>query len=348
MDQPNGRLRRLAPAIGLFCLAPLVAEFLMGNLTLKYLIVFPLMALLYGGGALLIREYARRTGRGWPTIIGLALAYGMLEETFVTQTLFNPDWADFRILDYGHVSALGMGVPWTLFMVGVHTVWSISVPIALAETLARDRATTPWLGSVGFGVVAGLFALTIAGDSILTATRAGVASATQLVVAAVVVVLIAAVALRLPGPGRPRPAVATTDRAPSPWLAGAFAAVAGAGFVLVYAFDPAGLSPWLARLHVPAWLNALANLALFAIAIAVVTRWSRKPGWSLAHVLALAGGALLTYAWHSFPWRTLDGAGLAMDLVSNAIFTAGAIVLLVIAARRVSQPAQPHSLTSTH
>jgi hypothetical protein len=342
MDQPNGRLRRLAPVIGLFFLAPLVAEYLMGNVTLTYLVVLPLMALLYGSGALLIREYARRTGRGWPTILGLALAYGMLEETFVTQTLFNQNWAGFRILDYGYVSALGLGLPWTLFMVGVHTVWSISVPIALAETLARERRMTPWLGNVGFGVTAVLFALTIVGDSILTATRDGVASATQLAVAAVIVAVLVMIALRLPRPGRLQP---PPGRAPSPWLAGGFAAAAGAVFVLLYAIDPTGLSPWLEALRIPAGLNVVANLVLFAITIAVVTRWSRRPGWSQAHVLALAGGALLTYAWHSFPWRSLDNAGLALDLGSNAAFTAGAIALLVVAARRVRQPS---TLTSTH
>ncbi|GAB3418770.1 hypothetical protein [Flindersiella endophytica] len=342
MDRSNGRLRRLAPPVGLVLLAPLVAEFLMGNITLTYLIALPLIALLYGGGALLIREYARRTGRGWPTMLGLALAYGMLEETFVTQTLFNQNWAGFRILDYGYVSGLGLGLPWTLFMVGVHTVWSISVPIALAETIARERRTTPWLGKVGFGVTAVLFTLTIVGDSILTATREGVASVTQLVVAAVIVAVIATIALRLPRPGRLQPAA---GRVPSPWLACGFAAAAGAAFVLLYAADPTGLSPWLAALRIPAWVNVVANLALFAITITVVTRWSRRPDWSQAHILALAGGALLTYAWHSFPWRSLDDAGLVLDLASNTVFTAGAIALLAYAARRVSEP---HSLTPTH
>jgi hypothetical protein len=342
MDQPEGRLRRLAPAIGLFFLAPLVAEYLMGNLTLKWLVVLPFTAVLYGGGALLIREFVRRTGRGWPTMIGLALAYGMIEEAFVTQTLFDQDWVGFRILDYGYLPVLGIGLPWTLFMVGVHTVWSISVPIALAETLAGSRATTPWLGNVGLGVTATLYGLLVVGASIRIAATAGVAGAPQLVVAGVVIVAIVAVALRLP---RPRPTDQAAPAAPLPWLAGAFAAVAGALFVLLYAVDPTGLSPWFEALRVPAWLNVVANLALFATTIAVVSRWSRRSGWSQAHQLALAGGALLTYAWHSFPWRSLDDTGLSLDLASNTVFTAGALVLLVVAARRVSRPS---SLTQTH
>jgi hypothetical protein len=35
-------------------------------------------------GALLIREVARRTGCGWPTIVVLALAFGVLEEGLLT------------------------------------------------------------------------------------------------------------------------------------------------------------------------------------------------------------------------------------------------------------------------
>ncbi|MFC7585460.1 hypothetical protein ACFQYP_18275 [Nonomuraea antimicrobica] len=39
----------------------------------------------------------------------------------------------------------------------MHTIWSISVPIAIVESLAGPRRTTPWLGKVGLGVTAALF-----------------------------------------------------------------------------------------------------------------------------------------------------------------------------------------------
>ena len=57
--KPQGLMRRIAPAVGLFFLAPLVAEFLLGNLPIKLLSALIVLAPLYGGGALLIRE--------WPT-----------------------------------------------------------------------------------------------------------------------------------------------------------------------------------------------------------------------------------------------------------------------------------------
>jgi hypothetical protein len=68
-----GPARRVAPAAGLFLLAPLVGEYL-GNVSITEIGALPVLALLYGSGAILVREVARRTGRGWPTMLVLGLA----------------------------------------------------------------------------------------------------------------------------------------------------------------------------------------------------------------------------------------------------------------------------------
>ena len=47
---------------------------------------------LYGAGALLVRESARRLGRGWPTIALFAAAYALIEEGPVDQMIFNPGY----------------------------------------------------------------------------------------------------------------------------------------------------------------------------------------------------------------------------------------------------------------
>ncbi len=99
--------RRFWPAIGLFFLSPLVAEFLLGNLPITALFAVIGLAPLYGGGAVLIREFVRRRGWGYPSILVLALAYGVLEEGVTTQSLFNPNYADLRLLDPGHIGFLG-------------------------------------------------------------------------------------------------------------------------------------------------------------------------------------------------------------------------------------------------
>src|SRR5688572_16120751 len=83
--------RRKAPAIVLFFMSPFIAEYLLGNLSAGALMPLLFIAPLYGGGALIVREVARRCGLGWPGILLLALAYGLFEEGLSLQTLFNPD-----------------------------------------------------------------------------------------------------------------------------------------------------------------------------------------------------------------------------------------------------------------
>jgi hypothetical protein len=89
-DHPRARTARPAfLAVGLFLLAPLVAEYLLGNLPITAAGSLVVLAPLYGGGALLIREVARRLGRGWPTLLVWGVAYALLEEGIVTMSLFN-------------------------------------------------------------------------------------------------------------------------------------------------------------------------------------------------------------------------------------------------------------------
>lgn len=70
--------------MGLFFLAPLVGEFLLGNLPITWLWALLSLAPLYGGGARLIRETARRLRLGWPGMVLLGLVYAVVEEAFVT------------------------------------------------------------------------------------------------------------------------------------------------------------------------------------------------------------------------------------------------------------------------
>jgi hypothetical protein len=52
-------------AAGLFVLSPLVAEFLLGNIAIDAWYALPIIAPLYGGGAVVVRETARRLRGGW-------------------------------------------------------------------------------------------------------------------------------------------------------------------------------------------------------------------------------------------------------------------------------------------
>src|SRR5580700_10390398 len=154
-------MKRLLPAIGLFFVAPLVAEFLLGDLPIDMLGALVVLAPMYGGGALVIREIVRRRGGGWLNIFALGLAYAIFEEAFTTQTLFNPNYLhlNLHLLEPAYIPALGIGVWWTMHVLTLHTVWSIAVSVALAEALVPDRAVKPWLGGGGLAITAALFLL---------------------------------------------------------------------------------------------------------------------------------------------------------------------------------------------
>jgi hypothetical protein len=315
----NSGLRRVSPAIGLYFVAPLVAEYLLGDLPLKLLGVLAILAPLYGGGALLIREVVRRTGRGWPSIFVLAFAYAVFEEAFTTQTLFNPNYLNLNLhlLQPAYIPALGIGIWWTVFVLTLHTVWSISVSIALVEALVPDRATTPWLRGTGLTVTSILFTLAaIATTAQQIKTSHFVASTAQFCVSAVVCVASIVAAFLLPARSAPR----MPGSAPSPWFIGAAALLAGSIFLIV---PPT----W-------AWAAVAIYLLMDLTMIAAISALSHREGWNGLHRLALAGGAALAYAWHAFVQHPAVGDAGRSTRIGNIIFAAALIGLLVVAARR--------------
>ena len=198
---------RLKPALALILLAPLIAEYLLGSLSFNQLPLFPIMVLIYGAGALLVREVTRRSGRGWPTILALGLAYGIIEEGLATQSLFNPHYLGLRLLDYGFIPALGLGGPWTVYVVILHVAWSIAVPIALVESLFPSQRTSPWLGKIGLTVTGVVYVLGVTVVGFGTWTKEHfTASRPQLAITALVAVLAIAGAFVLFKPGRAAPA----------------------------------------------------------------------------------------------------------------------------------------------
>ncbi len=70
-------MRRFLPVFVLVLMAPVIAELLVGSTPVNQPIVFLVEVLIYGPGALLIRELVRRSGRGWDSILLLGMAYGL-------------------------------------------------------------------------------------------------------------------------------------------------------------------------------------------------------------------------------------------------------------------------------
>jgi hypothetical protein len=311
--------RKISAVITLFFVTPLVAEYLLGDLPLKLLAALIVLAPAYGGGAVLIRETARRTGRGWPTMLMLGAAYTLIGEGLVTQSLFNHDYLKMHmhLLDHAYIPALGIGGWWTLFMFNLHTFWSMGVSIALVEALFPAEAEAPWLGRVGDSVVAVVFVLgTAANFGIGFKQNQFVASNAQLLSAAVLSVLLIVSAFLIPA----RRSRMAGGMVPSPWITGAVAFVLGMG---VMNTPP----KW-------GWAAVGALLAVDAVFLVLVTFLSRQTGWSAPHALSLAAGGALGYGIHAFTQRPLVG-GLLWMRISNTVFLAAAVWLIWLGARRV-------------
>lgn len=312
-------MKRIWPGIALFFIAPLVAEFLLGDLPIDMLVSLSILAPLYGGGALLIREVVRRTGGGWPSIVVLGSAYALFEEAFTTQTLFNPNYLhlNLHLLQPAYIAPLGIGVWWTMHVLTLHTVWSISVSIALAESLVPERATTPWLGRAGLAVTVVLFLLGAAASTAITLKfDPFVASKSQFAIAALFCAIPVVVSFRLPR----RATWHTAGSAPRAWLPAIAALLSGSIFLLVP-------RQW-------AWATVGIYVVLYLSMIALIRRWSHSAGWTQLHRLALAGGAASAYAWHAFIQTPAVGKGGTVDRIGNAIFASALIAVLIIAARR--------------
>ena len=335
-------LRRIAPALLLLVLSPIVAEFLLGDFTVRQLALVLVFLTLYGGGALLIREVTRRTGRGWPTIIALGIAYALVEEGFATQSLFDPHYAGARLLDYGFIPWLGTSLHWSVFVLSIHVVWSIATPIAIVEGLSADRRTTPWLGRIGLTVAAVLYVFGVVATAAFSLqTYRFMSSPAQLVAVAVLVALAVAAAFVV---FRPRVAEPRGGWVPPPWLAAIVALALSSALVIIDGDSQAR--------GVPAALSVLGMLACEAIAIALFATWSRRAGWGPLHPVAMAAGAVLTYSWLSLSAFLLRGAtnlGARVDAVDVAgQLVMVAVVLALVAwsaviSARTAAPASPRS-----
>lgn len=322
-------MRRLLLAVGLFLISPLVAEFLLGDLPITALAGLFVMAPLYGGGALLIREVCRHAGWGWPSMTTLALAYGAIEEGLVTQSLFNPDYAGKHLLVPGHIALLGIGASWTVFVLTLHMVWSIGVPIAAVELLASpERRTAPWLGRLGVIVTAALFLFGAAVTTIMTFRQSRfIASAWQLGVVVGVVVALIAIAAFLGR--RHRLSRDREGTVPPAWLLGVASMAVTSLVTMVW---------YLGRDAVPGWLFVALVVTAHVVTMILISRWTKLPGWTPLHQSMLVAGALITYSWEGFVTSHMLMPALpAVQLVSHIVFASAALLLiLAIVLRNVS------------
>jgi hypothetical protein len=157
----QGYFDRHGPGLGLYILSPVVAELVLGSSPpLTFLFFGWIDLLMYGGGAVIIRELVRRWGKGWPSILALGVAYGIAEEGLAIRSFFNPNWGGaVGLAGYGYVG--GINWFWATEMAVYHSVVSITLPILLVSVAYRSRRDQAWipggsLARVAIGFVASI------------------------------------------------------------------------------------------------------------------------------------------------------------------------------------------------
>jgi hypothetical protein len=328
-----GWLRAVLPVASVALIAPVCAEYLVGyddTIGDPVALIFGLFVFVpvYGAPAVLIREVVRRRGHGWPSVLVLATAFGVVQAGLLDQSLFNPHYRGISYWDHLWQPTLLPG-GWTsaamiLGFVGGHVVGSISAPIAVAEASFPARASERWLGPAGLAAVAALWAVGAA--VILTDTlghesfRPTVAQiAVTLAVAAVLVVA----AFVVPSTPRKR----TDARTPS------------AAVVFVVSAVALGVRPLLDSLEVSnraagGWLPSLAGLAVLTAFGIVLTHWSTRPGWDARHRLAVASGALIAIGAVAFSVHPIGQVPPVAKYATNSVLLLLLIAVLATAARR--------------
>lgn len=313
------------PALTLFIASPMIAEYLLGNIAIDLWWLLPVLAPLYGGAALLVREIAVRWHAGWRGIFLLGTAFGLWQEGLLTHSLFDPDYLGLRLLDYGYLPALGVGMWWTVFVIGLHAIWSMAAAIGLAHALWPTRAALPWLSGKGAAMVVTLLLFGTAAAMSMEERHTAGASGAQRVATGVAIAALVASAWKV---GRDVPPALNSKAPPRA------SRVAVASFGLLSSFM---LSTWTMSV-VPAIACVGMMLTALGLLAVLVRRWSASAEWNARHELGLVTGALGTYMWWSLTLpATVTRSSPSIDTAGNLVLSGLAATLLLVAHRRTSK-----------
>jgi hypothetical protein len=271
----------LTPALVLWFLAPVFGELFSGSTPLnEYLspITIVLFGMLYGSGAILIRELVVRWKKSWPSLILLGLAYGIFEEGLMVRSFFDPGWSDLGQLGiYGRPGEVNW--VWAEHLSIYHALISIAASIVFVEILFPARRAEPWIGTRGLVWNALCLAATLPVGAWLNPyeTPDLLLGMCWLVIAALTLA-----AWRIPATAP----VSRVTRVPSPGVFFGFAFLATLGqFFLLYFTGEKEFPPFLVTML----LLALYDLSLLWL----VRRWNGNfAAWDDRHRIALINGSL--------------------------------------------------------
>ena len=338
-EAPGNRRPGLAPAITLIVFAPGIAEVLSGATRLSFIFVLIPEMMVWGCGALLIREVVRRWQGGWTSMLLLGLGLSVAEEFVIQQTSLAP-------LPWVNVAAYGRawGVNWIffLFMLVYESVWVVLVPVQLTELIFASRRKELWLKRAGLIVCSVIF---IVGSFMawfmwtqVARTKVFHAAPYQppelAIFSGVVIIAIlasAAYTLRNIGGNKLRDfsgaALRTSRQAPSPWVVGAVTLLLGFPWYLLMTliFGPPR--------DIALWMPMAVGILWAALAYYLIRRWASAFNWSDLHRWSLVFSAALVCMIAGFL-----GSGLwpRADLVAKAILNVIAVVGFVWLGLKIS------------
>jgi hypothetical protein len=338
---PPRRLRTWPAVLVLFFLPGVTAEMLTGSTpVLVYLtntISFVTNTLLYGSGAILIREVVRQRGLGWVSIMLLGVAYGIFEEGLVVNTWANPwlpqicnvvNGTATGLCDYSRVG--GINLAWAASLTFFHAIISIAVPILLVDLLFPRRAPLPWLGRkapfafVGADILVLAFGVLFNVVSFRQHGRPGPYVGPYIAETALMAVFIVWALC-----SRPRVRGVNPRPAPRLWTLRAVGFLALLlGILLPGLFQGA---------KVPFQIELTVYGVLLALAWWRVARWARRTGWNERHMLALASGALGFFLLLWDPILEVAGVAGGNPTRGTALVALAYLILLILLARRAKR-----------
>jgi hypothetical protein len=327
------RWQRMGPIVTLLLLSPVIGEVMSGATRLSYIFVLVPEIMVWGCGALLIRELVRRWSGGWTSMLLMGFGLSIAEEFVIQQTSIAPlPWLGDRPA-YGRV--WGVNWPWFIFMLGYEAIWIVLVPVQVTELLFPARRRNAWLRTRGLFISGAVF---LVGSCIawFAWTQQARPNAFHVPVyyPPMATVLAGAVAIALLGAAAY--AVREVDRvrvegaAPEPWVVALVGLLMGLPWygLMVLVFVPGVTLP----LGIPMLAAAVWAGGVFVL----IRHWSRSAAWGDIHRWAICLGALLVCMTGGFLGA---GSWPRMDVVGKAVLNVLAVVAMAVLAARIRRRA---------
>jgi hypothetical protein len=278
-------MKKIWPPLVLFLLAPVIGELLSGYTPPSEFfspLPFFALAVLYGGGVLLIREITVRNGWNWYSIVLLGVAFVIIKEGLMKKSLYNPMWQDIGILGY-YGRWAGINWIWSIELTIYFAIVGVAVPIFLTELTFPSVRRESWLGTGAITVIVVYFIASVIFGSIFLSDYSVGAMIYLSAVASIIILVLAAWGISR---RYKTPSVVSRTSVKNPllfWLIGFSAMICFAGIFWVL--------PEFIVLPLVIVILALLMLAGF---LWLVSRLSGNfTQWGDIHRLALASGPLI-------------------------------------------------------